>query len=168
MGTSTPDPACGPDLSCDEVWRAIDHASFAVLSHVTASGEPRSSGIVYAVDDRHLYVAVAPDSWKARQIRDRSLVSITVTVRRGGLLSLVFPIPPATITFRARACVHALDDFDREAMPSSLARLVPPDRRTDAVLLALTPEGRFVTYGLGVSLQKMRDPVASRAVVPVA
>ena len=59
-------------------------------------------------------------------------------------------------------------DLDRGAMPTSLARLVPPDRAANAMLLELTPEGRFVTYGLGVSLQKMRDPVASRALVPVA
>ena len=168
MATSTPEPPCGPDLSCDEVWDAIDHASFAVLSHVTPSGEPRSSGVVYAADARKLYVALDPDGWKARQIRDGSLVSLTVTVRRGGLLSLLFPIPPATITFRARVRLQALRDLDRGAMPSSLAKLVPAERTAKAMLLELAPEGRFVTYGLGVSLQKMRDPVASRALVPVA
>ena len=168
MAASTPDPVCGPDLSCDEVWDAIGHASFAVLSHVTPSGEPRSSGIVFAVDARKVYVAVAPDGWKARQIHDGSVVSVTVTVRRGGLLALVLPIPPATITFRARAHVQVLRDLDQGALPASLAKLVPPERTSTAVLLELAPVGRFVTYGLGVPLTKMRDPVASRALVPVA
>jgi len=168
MATPAPDQPCGPDLSCDEVWRAIDRASFAVLGHVTPAGEPRSSGVVYATDARHLYVAVDPEGWKARQIHDGSLVSLTVTVRRGGLLSLLFPIPPATITFQARARVHAFRDRDAATMPPALAKLVPEDRAHKAVLLELAPEGRFVAYGIGVSLQRMRDPVASRAVVPVA
>lgn len=168
MAPSTPDPVNGPDLTCDEVWDALDHASFAVLSHVTASGEPRSSGVVYATDARRLYVAVAPNGWKARQILDGSLVSLTVTVRRGGILSLLFPIPPATITFRAHARVRPVRDLDRGAMPSRLAGLVPADRREHAILLELVPAGRFVTYGLGVSLQRMRDPAAAGALVPVA
>ena len=41
-------------LHCDDIWTAIEHASFAVLAHTSASGEPRSSGVVYAVVDRHL------------------------------------------------------------------------------------------------------------------
>jgi hypothetical protein len=90
-----------------------------------------------------------------------------VPIRRGGPLALVFPIPPATISFRARASSKRFRDLDRDAMPASLARLVPRERATNAVLLELTPQGRFVTYGLGVSLQRMRDPAASRALVPV-
>ena len=157
----------GPTLCCDDVWQAIEHASFAVLAHTSAAGEPRTSGVVYAVVDRHLYVAVAPDSWKARRITDGSMVSMTVTVRRGGLLSLVFPIPPATITFAARAVVHPAGSLVAGELPEALKKLVPADRQTAATLLELVPEGRFVTFGIGVSLSAMRDPVASRALVPV-
>ena len=168
MPATNPDRVAGPDLSCDEVWDAIGHASFAVLSHVAPSGEPRSSGVVFAADARKVYVAVDPAGWKARQIRDGSVVSLTVTVRRGGLLALIFPIPPATITFRARVHVRRFRDLDGDSLPRSLAKLVPADRTTNAVLFELEPVGRFVTYGLGVSLMEMRDPAASRALVPVA
>lgn len=158
----------GATLCCDDVWRAIDHASFAVLAHTNASGEPRSSGVVYAVVDRHLYVAVAPDGWKARQIQDGDAVSLTVLVRRGGILSLLFPIPPATISFHARATVHPAGSMEATQLPKALKALVPAERTTTAVLLELVPEGRFMTFGIGVSLSAMRDPVASRALVPVA
>ena len=158
----------GPTIHCDDVWRAIDHASFAVLAHTNARGEPRSSGVVYAIVDRHLYVAVAPDSWKARQIEDGEAVSVTIPVRRGGILSLLFPIPPATVSFRARAVVHPAGSMAAADLPTALEALVPEERKSRAVLLELVPEGRFVTYGLGVSLSAMRDPVASRALVPVA
>ena len=53
-------------LTSEQVWRRVAKASFAVLSHVTPSGEPRSSGVVYRTLGRRLYVAVASDSWKAR------------------------------------------------------------------------------------------------------
>ncbi|HEY3334378.1 MAG TPA: pyridoxamine 5'-phosphate oxidase family protein [Candidatus Limnocylindrales bacterium] len=163
-----PGPEAGPTLCCDDVWRAIEGASFAVLAHTNAAGDPRSSGIVYAVVDRHLYVAVAPDGWKARQIANGDAVSVTVTVRRGGLLSLLFPIPPATISFHARAVVHPAGSMEARDLPKQLQALVPAERATAAMLLELVPEGRFLTYGIGVSLSAMRDPVASRALVPVA
>jgi hypothetical protein len=74
-----------------------------VISYVTPSEEPRSSGIVYKAVGRRLYVVVAPDSWKARHIALSENVAMTVPVRRGGLLSLIMPIPPATISFHGAA-----------------------------------------------------------------
>src|SRR5215467_11578397 len=55
-------------LTSEQVWRALAKASFAVVSHTTPTGEPRSSGVVYATAGRRLYAAVAADSWKARHI----------------------------------------------------------------------------------------------------
>ena len=55
-------------LTVDEVWHSLSHASFAVLSHVTPGGEPRSSGVVYLLSGGRMYVVVAKDSWKARHI----------------------------------------------------------------------------------------------------
>lgn len=53
-----------PLLTSEEVWRVVARASFAVLTHVTPAGEPRSSGVVYKASGRRLVVAVAPGSWK--------------------------------------------------------------------------------------------------------
>jgi hypothetical protein len=36
-----------PRLTNERVWQTVARASFAVLSHVTPAGEPRSSGVVY-------------------------------------------------------------------------------------------------------------------------
>jgi Pyridoxamine 5'-phosphate oxidase len=154
-------------LTADRVWRALERASFAVVSQVTPSGEPRSSGVVYKVTGRRLVVAVAPDSWKARQIAASGRVAVTVPVRRGGLLSLVAPIPPATISFRAAATVHQPGSPRARALLAELRSLLPPDRRDSAAVIEIVPEGTFVTYGLGVSLRAMLDPAAARARVPV-
>ena len=79
-------------LTTEQVWHQIATGSFAVISYVTPAGEPRSSGILYKTIGRRLYVAVAPDSWKARHVAASGRVAMTVPVRRGGLLSLVTPI----------------------------------------------------------------------------
>jgi hypothetical protein len=158
----------GLDLCCDDTWHALERASFAVLSHVNAAGEPRSSGVVYAVDQRRLSVVVAPNSWKARQIADGGQVPLTVPVRRGGLPSLFLPMPPATISFHARATERQAAALDWASLAKQLKVLIPESRKAPATVLELVPEGRIVTYVIGVSLKRMRDPVASRAPVPVA
>ena len=60
--------SAGPGPTGEQVWEAVRKASFAILGYVTPSGEPRSSGVVYKVIDGRIYVAVAPDSWKAKHI----------------------------------------------------------------------------------------------------
>jgi hypothetical protein len=92
-------------------------------------------------------------------------VAVTVPIRRGGLLALLVPIPPATVSFAATAVVHPGEVL--AGMPR-LARLMPPERRGDCAILEIRPTGHYVTYGLGVPLTGMRDPARSRARVPVA
>jgi hypothetical protein len=154
-------------VTSDQVWHALAKASFAVVSQVTRAGEPRSSGVVYAVVGRRLYVAVAPDSWKARHIARDGRVAVTVPVRRGGILTLLFPIPPATISFHGTATVHPAGSPESEAL-EGLEHLLPAERRASATVLEIVPEGRFLTYGVGVSLMQMRSPAAARAHVPVS
>ncbi len=154
-------------LTSEQVWRALTRASFAVVSYVTPSGEPRSSGVVYAADGHRLYVAVAAGSWKARHIPASGRVAVTVPVRRGGPLSLLFPIPPATISFHGTAIVHPAGPVAGSAVPERLASLLPPERRASSCILEIVPEGRFMVYGLGVPLARMRSPAAAQARVPV-
>jgi hypothetical protein len=155
-----------PHLTTERVWDALEKASFAVISSVTPEGKPRASGVVCAAARRHLYVVSAPDSWKARQISDGDEVAVTVPIRRGGVLSLVAPIPPATVSFHARATVHPAGSVSIESVSKKLASLLPQERRTGC-LLELVPDGSFLTYGLGVSLQDMAKPAAALAHVPV-
>lgn len=160
-------PVASTRLTGDQVWHAVEKASAAVLGHVTKAGEPRTSGVVYKAHDRHLYIAVAPDSWKARQIASGDCVSMTVLVPRGGLLSLMLPIPPATITFRGVARVIPADAPEAGPLLVQLKGLIPPERAKSACLIEVAPVGHFLTYGVGVSLMSMRDPAAARARVRV-
>ena len=154
-------------LSTERVWRAVAKASFAVIAYVTPGGAPRSSGVVYATSQRRLYIAVAPDSWKAKHLTTRGRVSVTVPVRRGGLLSLMLPIPPATISFSGTAIVHPAGWLSNSTLASHLAALVPPERRHSASIIEVVAEGQFVTYGLRGSLMEMRRPAVAQARLPV-
>jgi pyridoxamine 5'-phosphate oxidase-like protein len=154
------------NLSTARVWEELGKASFAIVSYVTPAGEPRSSGVVYKAVDRRLYIAVAPDSWKARHIAASGRVSVTVPVRRGGVLSLLFPIPPATVSFSAAARVHPAGSATSLARSRELGALLPPGRQDAVCIVEVSPEGEFVTYGLGVSLMDMRVPAIARARVP--
>lgn len=155
-----------PHITSEQVWRELDKASFAVLGYLTPTGEPRSSGVVYKTAGKRLYAAVAPDSWKARHIAAAGRVSVTVPVRRGGVLSLLLPIPPATISFHTTATVHPAGSVNVHSLSKELDALLPPDRRDAAAVIELTPHGDFLTYGVGVPLMDMQNPELARAVVP--
>jgi hypothetical protein len=89
---------------------------------------------------------------------------VTVPVRRGGLLALLAPIPPATVSFPAVATAHPAEIVDR--LPG-LARMLPPERRTACRVLEIRPAGHYVVYGLGVPLLAMRDTERAHARIPV-
>ena len=165
-GKQTPAPK-SPHLTANDVWRAIAKHSFAIVSHVTASGEPRSSGVIYGSDKGRVLVVVNASSWKARTIAEGQVLAVSIPVRRGGILSLLFPIPPAMISFHARARVGKPGALDRASLPKKFARLLPTSL-DNSCLIELTPEGQFLTYGIGVSLMAMRNPEAAQARVPVA
>jgi hypothetical protein len=150
-------------LTTEQVWTTIGKSSNAVLGHVTPAGAPRTSGVVFQSIDRKLYVAISPGTWKDKHIRADGRVSMTVLVRRGGVLSLVFPIPPATITFHGTASVHPADEPAMGAILDRLSRLLPPNRRSSSAIIEIVPEGEFLCYGIGVSLRTMRVPDQARA-----
>ena len=155
-------------LTGKQVWQAVGKSSFAILSYVTPAGAPRSSGVVYQVSGHRLVVAVAPDSWKAKHVASNGQVAVTVPVRRGGILSLIFPIPPATISFHGMATVHQAGSPQALTLLGELHSLIPPERRAVATVIDIQPQGAFRTYGVGVALRTMLDPAAAQARVPIA
>ena len=167
MATTVGNEKATARRTSEQVWKKVAAKSFAVLGYVTPGGEPRASGVVYKTLGRRMYVAVAPDSWKARHIAASGKVSVTVPVRRGGILSLVAPIPPATVSFHGTAIVHPAGSPEVRPLLEELGALLPTERRASASIIEVIPEGAFVTYGLGVSLAKMRDAGAARSRVRV-
>ena len=166
MSTQTVTPA-GPQVSPTTVWRAVEKATFAVVGYVTPAGTPRTSGVMCAVQDHHLFVSTDAESWKARHIHTGDEVSVTVTVHRGGLLAPLLHIPPATVTFHARASVYPAAAVEPGKVPATLIKRLPPATREHICLIELAPEGEFITYGIGVSLRRMAVPRTARSRVAV-
>ena len=50
-------------LTSQQIWHALEKGSFGIISYVTPTGEPRSSGVMYKAQGHRLYVVVAPESW---------------------------------------------------------------------------------------------------------
>jgi proline-specific peptidase len=91
-----------------------------------------------------LYVVIAADSWKARQISNGHKAAVTVPIRRGGLLALAAPIPPATVGPRSSKQCRARGPF--EGGPMILYRaILRRERRHGARYLEASvrsPEGK--------------------------
>jgi hypothetical protein len=168
MTTTTHKPSSGrAPLKGEEVWREVAAASFAVLAYTTPAGEPRSCGVVCRAVGSRLYVVTSPDSWKARHLAAGGRVAVTVPVRRGGLLTLFLPIPPATISFPGAATLHAPGSEVAHTIAGKMGSMLPAERQASAAIIEIVPEGSFLTYGIGVPLAKLRDPSTALARVPV-
>lgn len=153
-------------ITTDQVWEEIEGQMFAVLGHVTPKGEPRTSGIVYTVRNRQLYIGVHRQSWKPRHIARHPRVSLTVTVpKRIPFLPWV-KIPPATITFQGEAEVMPFEQADAKAQQALLRDVqIAPGVQRD--MIKVTPTGEFLTYGVGVSMNTMRRPHDATGRAPV-
>jgi hypothetical protein len=136
-----------PGLTSEQVWRAVARASFAVLSHVTPAGEPRSSGVVYKTVGRRLVVAVAPGSWKAQHVAADGRVAVTVLVRRGGIFSLLAPVPLATISFHGTAAVHPAGSPQARSVLDELGSLIPAERRASRASSRSSRSARSASTG---------------------
>lgn len=147
------------NITSDQVWRELEKRSFAVLGYVTPRGEARTTGIVYAVRDREIYITTSRKAWKSRHIASNPHVSLTVTITKRIPFVRWIQIPAATITFAGEASVLGLDEVPPE-IPRALLRgleLGPEDQR-EINVIKVRPVGEFLTYGVGVALPVMRRP----------
>jgi len=156
-------------VTTDIIWSALSDHLFAVLSWVTPQGAARSAGIVYLVRDSKLLIGTEATSWKARHIRANPNVSVTATFNRRIPLMPWIRLPDATITFHGKARVIEPADVDAALLHEMEKGMVEDrERVTNSSMIEVTPEGDFVTYGIGVSLLAMRDPRKAQGRAPVS
>ncbi|MCA9934345.1 MAG: pyridoxamine 5'-phosphate oxidase family protein [Ardenticatenaceae bacterium] len=156
-------------LASEVVWQELGKEIFAVLGMVTAKGEARTVGVVYAVHGHRVYIVTGRDTWKARHIRQNSHVSMTAAIPKRIPLLPWIKIPAATITFSGEAAV-----LDPEQVGQDILRLLLRGLETDVETLAtmcvieIQPVGDFITYGVGIPLMTMRHPEQARGRASVA
>lgn len=156
------------ELTSDQIWEVIEKNKFGVLGMVTAKNEARTVGIIYILRDRRLYIGTWTDSWKVRHVAQNPHVSLTIPVHKSVPLMPWIKIPAATITFCGEADIIAALDAPHELL-EELYHGVAGDQELMAKysLIKVAPVKEFITYGIGVSLLSMRDPIQARSRAPV-
>jgi hypothetical protein len=157
------------DVTTVQVWEQVRKQMFAVVGMVSARGEGRTAGIVYAVDGQRLYCSTVAEEWKTRHMRANPSVSVTVLVPKGVPLLPWITVPPATITFAGTARVLSPDEAPAPIVEKLLHGLhLGEGGRSSHAVVEITPVGDFVTYGIGVSARGMLDTEKARGRAPVA
>jgi hypothetical protein len=156
-------------LPSSQVWAELEKELFAVLGMVTPKGHARTAGIIYIVRDRKLYIGTGADTWKARHVAANPNVSLTIPIAKRIPLLPWIKIPAATITFSGTARLIPMEQAGPELL-SAVFRQQATDNAalSNQVIIEVTPQGDFVTYGVGVPLMKMRSPELARGRAPVA
>jgi len=151
------------EITAAQVWEEMEKQIFAVLGMVTAHNEARTAGVVYAVHEHKLYITSRKDAWKVRHIAQNPHVSITIPIPKRIPFMPWIKIPAATITFSGTAAIHALDGIDPKVLQALFRGLQDQEEtQATAVVIEVEPAGDCITYGVGVSLQGMRDTVNAR------
>lgn len=156
-------------VTTDSIWKTLEKYVFAVLAYVTPAGEARSAGIVYIVADHNFYISTGTDTWKVRHIRENPDVSLTVTIPKRLPFLPFIKIPAAVSTCQGIAEILGVDEVD----PAIVKRLyrgmeVTEEIRANTSVIKVVPHGDFVTYGIDVSLARMRNPEEAQGRAPVA
>ena len=155
-------------LTSAQVWDEIEKQLFAVVGMVTAKNEARTVGIVYIVHQRKLYFGTAKTEWKTRHIAQNPHVSLTIPIAKRIPFLPWIKIPSATITFAGTAKVLEPESVPREVVQALHQGIEnAPETNSSSAIIEVTPTKEFITYGVGVSLQTMRDTVKARGRVSV-
>ena len=150
------------------VWEAINKELFAILGMVTEDNQSRTVGIVYHVENGKIYIGTGLNTWKARHIKNNLSVSMTIPIAKRIPVAPWVKIPQATITFSGTAKI-----IPGEQAPLELLKAVFRHKADDPVfmkdncLIEVTPQGEFITYGIGIPMFQMRHPHLARGRAPV-
>ncbi|MDD9943519.1 MAG: pyridoxamine 5'-phosphate oxidase family protein [Myxococcales bacterium] len=158
----------GAPVTTDSIWEELGRQTFAVLGMVNAKGEARTAGIVYTVHQRKLYIATDKESWKAKHVGGNGHVSLTICIpKRVPFLPFVH-VPAATITCHGSGRVLAYSQAPAEVTRVLARGLEETGGAGSVSIIEVSPEGEFVTYGVGVSMLTMRKTQAARGRAAVA
>jgi len=154
-------------LSRENVWQEMQKELFAVLGMVTETGEARTIGVVYILQDQNVYILTGEHTWKARHIRQNPSVSITVPIPKRIPFLPWIKIPSATISFAGRASVIEAEKVGQDVL-HALMRGQELDREKLATMcvIEIEPVGDFITYGVGIPMMTMREPEKARGRAP--
>ena len=152
------------DLS-EEVRKIIKENNWLVLSTVDKENKPHSSVVVYQSDGKVIYVQTGKNTLKARNIEVNNNVSITIPFRKNFFHKLI-PAPPAELHFSTRASLRSKEDQEAIEIYSKYLKYLDDEELPDeSIWIRIEVSNIIATYGVGVSLFKMKDPEKARNIV---
>ena len=156
------------EITSAQVWNEIEKQLFAVLGMVTAQNEARTVGIVYAVHEQKLYISTMKSAWKAQHITQNPHVSLTIPIAKRIPFLPWIKIPAATITFSGSANLLEPSELSDELISKLFRGMeITPETSPPYAIIEVTPEKKFITYGVGVPMMTMRDTEKARGRVAV-
>lgn len=135
-----------------------------MLGMVTPNDEPSTVGIVYAADNRKLYIGAESTAWKTKHIARNPHVSLTIPIAKRVPLLPWIKIPAATITFSGTATILEKGEIGAELLQQLYRH---EEGRAEWCAIEVTPQKDFITYGIGIPLAQMRFPDKARGRAPV-
>jgi hypothetical protein len=155
-------------IATDLAWKTIESELFAVLGVVTKNEQARTVGIAYIVQDRKFYIGTGLHTWKTKHVLGNPSVSLTIPIAKRIPFAPWIKVPQATISFSGTARVIPSVDASYELNKAVFYHYADDEEfMKDNCLIEVTPEGDFITYGIGIPLIKMRHPHLARGRAPV-
>ncbi|MEZ4862787.1 MAG: pyridoxamine 5'-phosphate oxidase family protein [Caldilineaceae bacterium] len=156
-------------LTSEQVWQEIEKNLFAVIGMVTSQEEARTVGVVYVAHAGKLYIGTQKAAWKVKHIAQNPHVSLTVPIAKRIPLLPWIKIPAATITFSGEAKVLEQSEVNAEILQKLYHDVVKDEKAmAESCVIEVTPQGDFITYGVGIPLMQMRFPNKARGRAAVA
>ena len=136
-----------------------------VLSTVNEKKQPQSSVVVYQSDGENIYIQTGKITIKAKNSMKNNKISVTIPIRKNFVHKFI-PAPPAEIHFKGTAEILPFEDeYARKVFKKYLTHDLPEEIKSESVWIKVTPSKRINTYGIGVKLWDMRDPIKARKII---
>ena len=136
-----------------------------VLATVNDRQQPQSSLVMYQSDGRDLYIQTGKITVKAKNIMKNNKVSVTIPIYKN-LFHKFIPAPPAEIHFKGLAEILPFEDeYARQVWRKYLKHELPEELQKESIWIKITPSRKINTYGLGIMLWNMRDPIKAKKTV---
>jgi hypothetical protein len=127
---------------------------------VNAAGHARTAGVVIATARPHVQVMSGRHEWKVRHIEGNPHVSVTVPIPERIPLLPMIKVPAATFTFHGTARLVGPSNAHPDVVTALTGGL---ETARDMTVVEIAHEGDFVTYGIGMRVQRCATPSSPAA-----
>lgn len=136
-----------------------------VLATVDENNVPYSGVMVYQSDGDVIICQTGPNTLKAKNIRNKENVAVTIPIRKN-FFHKIIPAPPAELHFTTTAEIKPKDDEKAMHLFSKyLKHSDKVDLPQDYIWISIKVPNKITTFGVAVSLLKMRKPMEARKTI---